>query len=142
MLHQPKPLFLGRSCPHRCTLFAERFAKLHAVNWRTLDIITWRVLPRVNRLSDGRDLTVSAGRLAKSPCPLSQFLLRTSVSHLTYTVRKNGLVDTGFKVPIKHINLYNSLKYVKHVGITQIEGRPYISHGKSMKSTKAWLRYI
>ena len=45
---------------------------------------------------DGRDLTVSAGRLAQSQCPLSQFVLRTSVSRLTY-VNKNGLVDTGLQ---------------------------------------------
>ena len=54
----------------------------------------WRVLSaRVNRLSDGRELTMSAGRLAKSPCPLSQFCLGTSVPRLMY-VNKNGIVDT------------------------------------------------
>ena len=54
----------------------------------------WRVLSaRVNRLSDGRELTVSAGRLAKRLCPLSQVFLRTSVSRLTY-VKKNGLLGT------------------------------------------------
>ena len=37
---------------------------------------------------------MSAGRLVKSLCPLSQFFLRTPVSRLTY-VKKNGLVDTG-----------------------------------------------
>ena len=42
-----------------------------------------------------RELTVSADRLAKSPCPLSQFCLRTSVSRLTY-VKNNSLVGTGF----------------------------------------------
>ena len=40
------------------------------------------------------DLTMSAGRLAKSLCPLSQFFLHMSVSRLTY-IKKNGLVDTG-----------------------------------------------
>ena len=39
-------------------------------------------------------ITVSADRLAKSPCPRSQFLLRTSVSRLAYA-KNNGLVDTG-----------------------------------------------
>ena len=43
-----------------------------------------------------RELTVSAGRLAKNQCPLSQFDLRTSVSRLMY-VKKNGLVDTGLQ---------------------------------------------
>ena len=37
---------------------------------------------------------MSAGRLAKGPCPLRQLFLRRSVSCLTY-VKKNGLVDTG-----------------------------------------------
>ena len=53
---------------------------------------------RVNRLSDGRDITVSAGWLANSPCPLNQLFLRTSVSSLTY-IKRNGLVDTGLKDP-------------------------------------------
>ena len=39
---------------------------------------------------------MSAGRLAKGLCPLSQYFLRRSVSCLTY-VKKNGLVDTGRK---------------------------------------------
>ena len=49
----------------------------------------------VSQPSVGREGT---GRLAKSPCPLSQFFLRTSVSRLTY-VKENGLVDTGLCTP-------------------------------------------
>ena len=66
------------------------------VHWADLTPVRlfWQVLSaRVNRLSDGRELTVSAGRLTKGLCPLNQFFLRTSVSRLTY-VKKNGLVDT------------------------------------------------
>ena len=67
------------------------------VHWAHLSPVHlfWRVLSaRVNRLSDGRELTVSAGRLARSLCPLKPIFLRTSVFRSTY-VKKNGLVDTG-----------------------------------------------
>ena len=42
---------------------------------RSVPVRLFRVVlsATVNCLSDGRELTVSAGRLAKSPCPLSQF---------------------------------------------------------------------
>ena len=58
------------------------------------------VFSTVNRLSDGRELTVSAGRLAKCQCPLSQFFLRISQSPVwvdTGLYYKDSLVyHTGF----------------------------------------------
>ena len=48
------------------------------VHWADLPPVRlfWRVLSAtVTRLSDGTELTVSTGRLAKSPCPLSHFFL-------------------------------------------------------------------
>ena len=57
------------------------------VHWAELSPVCLfcRVLSATdNRQSDGRELTVSAGRLRKSSCPLSQLLLRTAVSCVTY----------------------------------------------------------
>ena len=62
------------------------------VQWVDLSQVrlSWRVLSAtVNRLSDGRELTVSAGRLAKSPCP------RTPDGRLTYVQKKTRLSGHG-----------------------------------------------
>ena len=48
---------------------SDRFEKMACVHWADLSTahLFWRVLSAtVNRLSDGKELTVSAGQLAKS----------------------------------------------------------------------------
>ena len=108
------------------------------VHWADLCPVRlfWRVLSaRVNRLSDGKGLTVSAGRLAKNPCSRRQFLFQIRLSDCQGGIVGMNPSFVGWKI---RMSLLIALKII--FGKFIIDTKLYISY--NIKLFKSDCLYI